>query len=44
LLQDNPAEHEIPDTPVKINDLDRLLPWMWKAERDAALTAKARAA
>lgn len=29
---------------VKINDLDRLLPWIWKAERDAALTAEARAA
>lgn len=29
---------------VKVNDLDRLLPWVWKAERDAALTAEARAA
>ena len=29
---------------VKANDLDRLLPWAWKAERDAASAAEARAA
>lgn len=29
---------------VKVNDLDRLLPWVWKAEREDALTAEARAA
>jgi transposase len=29
---------------VKVNDLDRLLPWAWRAERDAAPTVEARAA
>ncbi|MGF7176747.1 hypothetical protein FHS63_004538 [Azospirillum doebereinerae] len=29
---------------VKVNDLDRLLPWAWRAERDAEPTAEARAA
>ena len=29
---------------VKANDLDHLLPWAWKAERDAASAAEARAA
>ena len=29
---------------VKANDLDRLLPWAWKAERDAASAPEARAA
>lgn len=29
---------------VKVNALDRLLPWVWKAERGAALRVEARAA
>ena len=29
---------------VKANDLDRLLPWAWKAERDAASASEAQAA
>ncbi|HYH23436.1 MAG TPA: transposase domain-containing protein, partial [Azospirillum sp.] len=29
---------------VKVNDLDRLLPWAWKAERDTALAVEVRAA
>lgn len=29
---------------VKVNDLDHLLPWAWKAERDTALAVEVRAA